>query len=148
MRWHKVRFLVACTCLLTMSLAIAACETPSSQPSAQSGTSAPRITIQGQSDQMLDLANGEILVGHASSISYARGAYRQDYNAVAYLIVGPGQFKFEVFSGLWDKWTNTSSGIYKQLLDEQYSVPVVRDGHSPSDVQKVCRNVSDSFECP
>ncbi len=96
----------------------------------------------------VDLANGEILVGHAGNISFARGIYPQDYDAVAYLIVGPGRFKFEVFSGLWDKWVNSSSGLYKQLLQEQYNVPVVRDSHSPSRVQKVCRNINGYFDCP
>lgn len=95
-----------------------------------------------------DLNDGEIIIGHSSNVSFAKGAYQKDYWAVSFLIVGPGHFDFRVYSGLWDKWTGISQERYKPLLQEQFNVHVLRDGVACSKVTTVCIGQEGYIDCP
>ncbi len=95
-----------------------------------------------------DLNDGEIIVGHSSNVSFAKGDYQKDHWAVSFLIVGPGHFEFQVYSGLWDKWKGVSQDRYKPLLQEQFNVPVLRDSVACSKITIVCIGQEGYIDCP
>ena len=95
-----------------------------------------------------DLNDGEIIVGHSSNVSFAKGTYQKDFWAVSFLIVGPGHFDFRVYSGLWDKWTGIFQERYKPLLQEQFNVHALRDGVACSKVTIVCIGQEGYIDCP
>jgi hypothetical protein len=48
---QTARYYLTCACLLILTLAVTACASSPGQPVVQSGTPAPNITFQGETDQ-------------------------------------------------------------------------------------------------
>lgn len=60
----------------------------------------------------VSLYENEVIVGYGNK-------FENNYDCIAFIITGPGTYKFWLESGVWSKWTNVSVENQGQLLQKQ-----------------------------
>jgi len=60
----------------------------------------------------VSLYENEVIVGYGNK-------FENNYDCIAFIITGPGTYKFWLESGVWSKWTNVSTDDQGQLLQKQ-----------------------------
>ena len=83
------------------------------------------------------LAKGEVIVGHASR-------FKSTGDAV-FLMTGPGTFDFSINSGIWYKYTNTTTRLNEALLQGSIDKMVI-EYHVKPESLKIIRLVDTASE--
>lgn len=76
--------------------------------------------LSGQQIFTVTLSDGEIITGQSSEVIAHYSSSKQLYvGCIAFLIVGPGEFAFQVSDGWWAQYKHVNSTDAEALLQEQ-----------------------------